>query len=193
MQQIHRQTNQRTKVVTKSERSKTQNKHHARRKKMSCSVAVSNSPVFSPSKTLFRSKTVVSIPSPPAETIALTLTHSKPTTQSPSSSTTSCSSPSPFRYRLQKPLTGFNSSSSLASGSGAAATLLKRKRPTRLDIPVVMGFGGGLATPREVEEAEVEREGYGYSVYCKRGRREAMEDRFSAVVDLEGDAKQVIS
>ncbi|KAH8498739.1 hypothetical protein Peur_073925 [Populus x canadensis] len=190
MQQIHRQTNQRTKVVTKSERSKTQNKHHARRKKMSCSVAVSNSPVFSPSKTLFRSKTVVPIPSPPAETIALTLTHSKPTTQSPSSSTTSCSSPSPFRYRLQKPLTGFNSSSSLASGSGAAATLLKRKRPTRLDIPVVMGFGGGLATPREVEEAEVEREGYGYSVYCKRGRREAMEDRFSAVVDLEGDAKQ---
>jgi len=193
MQQIQRQTNQRTKGVTKSERSKTQNKHHTRRKKMSCSVAVSNSPVFSPSTTLFRSKTVVSIPSPPAETIALTLTHSKPTTQSPSSSTTSCSSPSPFRYRLQKPLTGFNSSSSLASGSGAAATLLKRKRPTRLDIPVVMGFGGGLATPREVEGAELEREGYGYSVYCKRGRREAMEDRFSAVVDLEGDAKQVIS
>jgi len=63
----------------------------------------------------------------------------------------------------------------------------------RLDIPVVMGFGGGPATSRAGEEAEVEREGCGYSVYCKRGRREAMEDRFSAVVDLEGDPKQVIS
>ncbi|CAK7330541.1 unnamed protein product [Dovyalis caffra] len=163
---------------------------------MSCSVAVSNSPVFSPSSTLFCSKTAVSIPSSPAETIALTLTHLKSTTQSPSSSSAnSRSSPSsspcsPFRFRLQKPLTGFNSSSSLASGSGTAPTVLKRKRPTRLDIPVVMGFGGGLATPRAVEEAELEREGYGYSVYCKRGRREAMEDRFSAIVDLEGDAKQ---
>ena len=63
----------------------------------------------------------------------------------------------------------------------------------RLDIPVVMGFGGGPATSRAGEEAEVEREGHGYSVYCKRGRRETMEDRFSAVVDLEGDPKQVNS
>ncbi|KAB5541128.1 hypothetical protein DKX38_014102 [Salix brachista] len=160
---------------------------------MSCSVAVSSSPVFSPSTSHFYSKTVVSIPSPPAETRALTLTHLKSTTQSPSSPTTSFSppsSPSPFRFRLQKSLTGLNSTSSLASGSGSAATVLKRKRPTRLDIPIVMGPGRGLAMPREVEEAEVEREGYGYSVYCKRGRREAMEDRFSAVVDLEGDVKQ---
>ena len=137
---------------------------------------------------------MVSIPSPPAETIALTLTHFKSTTQSPSSPTTSLSppsSPSPFRFRLPKSLTGFNSTSSLASGS--AATVLKRKRPKRLDIPIVMGLGRGLGMPREVEEAEVEREGYGYSVYCKRGRREAMEDRFSAVVDHEGDVKQVIS
>ncbi|KAJ6692230.1 hypothetical protein OIU79_014060 [Salix purpurea] len=72
---------------------------------MSCSVAVSSSPVFSPSTSHFYSKTVVSIPSPPAETIALTLTHLKSTTQSPSSPTTSFSppsSPSPFRFRLQK-------------------------------------------------------------------------------------------
>lgn len=39
----------------------------------------------------------------------------------------------------------------------------------------------------------MEREGHGYSVYCKRGRRAAIEDRFSAVVGLEGDPKQVIS
>ncbi|KAJ6948628.1 protein phosphatase 2C 25 [Populus alba x Populus x berolinensis] len=166
---------------------------------MSCSVAVSNSPVFSPSANLFRSLSSVSIPSSPAETIALTLTHLKSTTQSPSSSSTtsSCSSPSslspcsPFRFRLQKPPSGLSSSSlASASASGSAATVLKRKRPMRLDIPVVMGFGGGPATSRAGEEAEVEREGYGYSVYCKRGRREAMEDRFSAVVDLEGDPKQ---
>lgn len=36
-----------------------------------------------------------------------------------------------------------------------------------------------------------EREEYGYSVYCKRGRREAMEDRYSASVGIHGDSKQV--
>lgn len=42
-----------------------------------------------------------------------------------------------------------------------------------------------------VEKAEMERDGSVYSVCCKRGRREAMEDRFSAVLDLQGDTKQV--
>lgn len=47
-------------------------------------------------------------------------------------------------------------------------------------------------TPREVKRDEVEDERGGfYSVYCKRGRREAMEDRFSALVDFQGDSKQV--
>lgn len=40
------------------------------------------------------------------------------------------------------------------------------------------------------EEVEAERDGW-YSVYCKRGRREVMEDRYSAVVNLKGDPKQV--
>ncbi|KAK1578699.1 hypothetical protein Q3G72_032468 [Acer saccharum] len=46
-------------------------------------------------------------------------------------------------------------------------------------------------TPREIrrDELEEEREG-SYSVYCKRGRREAMEDRFSTVVNFRGDQKQ---
>jgi serine/threonine protein phosphatase PrpC len=35
---------------------------------------------------------------------------------------------------------------------------------------------------------EVEREEY--SVYCKKGRREAMEDRYSAALNLQGDSKQ---
>jgi len=71
-------------------------------------------------------------------------------------------------------------------------TVLKRKRPARLDIPVMSGWGGGLETPAAVErreKVEVEREGW-YSVYCKRGRREAMEDRYSAVVNIQGDPKQ---
>ena len=51
---------------------------------------------------------------------------------------------------------------------------------------------GVPATPCEVRR-EVEMEGDGYSVYCKRGRREAMEDRFSASVKLQGDSKQVFS
>jgi hypothetical protein len=33
----------------------------------------------------------------------------------------------------------------------------------------------------------VEAEGDGYSVYCKRGRREYMEDRFTAGDNLRGE------
>lgn len=41
-------------------------------------------------------------------------------------------------------------------------------------------------------EDVVEVEGDGYSVCCKRGRRDEMEDRYSALVGLHGDSKQVI-
>lgn len=37
---------------------------------------------------------------------------------------------------------------------------------------------------------DVEAEGLGFSVYCKRGRREYMEDRYSAAVNLQGRPKQ---
>nr|GEZ24890.1 probable protein phosphatase 2C 25 [Tanacetum cinerariifolium] len=40
------------------------------------------------------------------------------------------------------------------------------------------------------EVAEIDEEGEAYSVYCKRGKRGAMEDRYSAVVGLQGDSKQ---
>ncbi|XVF68499.1 hypothetical protein PTKIN_Ptkin11bG0007300 [Pterospermum kingtungense] len=166
---------------------------------MSCSVAVSNSPVFSPSSSFFCNKT--SILSPTPEALNLTLTHLKPSSSSPSSPSPSSPS-SPFRLRLQKPPSGsFLSSSSSAStppsssvsGSttGAVSAILKRKRPARLDIPVATAAlcFGVPATPCELGR-EVEREGDGYSVYCKRGRREAMEDRFSASVKLQGDSKQ---
>lgn len=130
------------------------------------------------------------------------LTHvkfpSSPTSTTQSSSSSSSPS-SPFRFRLQKLPTGLSSSSSslgsdqgLGSGPGSPQTILKRKRPARLAIPVAaMSFAGLVMTPREARRdvLEEERDGF-YSVYCKKGRREAMEDRFSAVVDFHGDSKQ---
>lgn len=162
---------------------------------MSCSVAVSNSPVFSPSSPLF---------CPSNDALNLTLTHLIPPSSYPSSP-----SPSPpFMLRLQKPPTGSllsssssSSSSSSASvstsptacmGAGTVETVLKRKRPAKLDIPAGKTATSFAApkTPCEVRR-EVESEGDGFSVYCKRGTKEAMEDRFSASVELQGDAKQV--
>ncbi|KAK8551007.1 hypothetical protein V6N13_119502 [Hibiscus sabdariffa] len=162
---------------------------------MSCSLAISSSPVPSPSMSLFCNKPSIISSSP--EALNLSLAHLKP---SPSPSSPSPSSPcSPFRLRLQKTPSGslLSSSASTDSGStvglgpGSVSTILKRKRPTRLDIPVAttaLRFGVPT-TPCEVGR-EVEREGYGYSVYCKRGRRDAMEDRFAASVKLQGDSKQ---
>lgn len=79
--------------------------------------------------------------------------------------------------------------------------VLKRKRPARLDIPVLGGFGfgesesgSGMMTARADEEETVveERRDGVYGVCCRRGKRRAllMEDRFSAVVDVDGDAKK---
>ncbi|KAG2327558.1 hypothetical protein Bca4012_036564 [Brassica carinata] len=160
---------------------------------MSCSVAVCNSPVFSPSSSLFCNK--ASILSSPQETVSLTLSHLKPSASSPSAA--AASPKSPFRLRFQKPPTGFApaslvlgaSDSVSASCTGQSPSALKRKRPTMLDIPI--GTAGFAATASE-ESREVEREGDGYSVYCKRGRREAMEDRFSAITNLRGDRKQAM-
>lgn len=174
---------------------------------MSCSVAVCNSPVFSPSSSLFCNK--ASILSSPQESLSLSLSHLKPQTSSPSSpsSAAAAASPkSPFRLRFQKPPTGFapaplsfgsESVSGSCTGQSPPGGVLKRKRPTRLDIPIdTTGFvapsTGVASTPRE-ERREVEMEDDGYSVYCKRGRRAAMEDRFSAITNLHGDRKQVIS
>ncbi|EXB94101.1 putative protein phosphatase 2C 25 [Morus notabilis] len=161
---------------------------------MSCSVAVSNSPVFSPSSSLFCNKT--SLLSSP-ETLALTLAHLKPSQASSSSSSSSSapSSPSsPFRLRIPKPPTGLSASSSgSAPASSSPSTVFKRKRPTRLDIPVASWSSGTPpATPSTaaVWRELVEMESDGYSVYCKRGRREAMEDRYSAALNLHGDPKQ---
>ncbi|KAM6597414.1 hypothetical protein CsatA_007938 [Cannabis sativa] len=155
---------------------------------MSCSVAVSNSPVFSPSSSLFCNKS--SMLSPP-ETLTLTLSHLKPSQGSSSSCSASSPTPSspssPFRLRIPKPPTGLS-----GPGSSSPSTVFKRKRPTRLDIPVASWSSAAPpATPSPATWRElVEIENDGYSVYCKRGRREAMEDRYSVGLNLQGDPKQ---
>ncbi|XP_010542664.1 PREDICTED: probable protein phosphatase 2C 25 [Tarenaya hassleriana] len=170
---------------------------------MSCSVAICNSPVFSPSSSLFCNK--ASIISPANESITPALTHLKPSAASPSSPSAVASPKSPLRLRLQKPPTGFfPTPSGLGSDPGHGLGTVnsppggvhKRKRPAMLNIPMApAGFGAPAAaaeaTPRE-ERRVMERDGDEFSVYCRRGRREAMEDRFSAITSVHGDPKQAI-
>lgn len=116
----------------------------------SCTVALSNSAVFSPS---------------------------------PSSSSSSSSSRLAW---LNKPCGRIR-----ASAGAESSSALKRKRPARLDIPVAAVAEKVAAEVVAVPEV-VEFEGEGYSVCCKRGRKEVMEDRYSAVLGLQGDQKQAI-
>ncbi|KAK2430352.1 Protein phosphatase 2C family protein [Trifolium repens] len=157
---------------------------------MTCSVAVSNSPVFSPSSSLFCNKSSIKSSSS-SETLTLSLSHLKPINSS-SSSTSSpspCSSPSsPFCLRLPKLPSVFSSNNNNNNSASSNDAVLKRKRPTRLDIPVCSSLAFGVpATPSAVARDVVEAEGDGYSVYCKRGRREYMEDRFTAGDNLRGE------
>ncbi|GMH07365.1 hypothetical protein Nepgr_009205 [Nepenthes gracilis] len=137
---------------------------------MPCTVAVSNSTVFSPSSSLF-CKT--SFPHPLSRL-----------NNSPSSSSS-----------LGLETNGLSVSCADEDGPSTSnpspPALLKRKRPARLDIPIgSSGFGALVETPR-VDGAEVELEKDGlYSVCCKRGRRATMEDRYSAVLNIQGDSKQ---
>ncbi|MED6169466.1 hypothetical protein PIB30_021598 [Stylosanthes scabra] len=166
---------------------------------MSCSVAVSNSPVFSSPSSLFYSKPSI-ITSISAAAAAATAS----SCSSPASSPSSPSPSSPLRLRLPKAPTALTNPNSIpASLSGVVAvsasagaatspngTVLKRKRPARLDIPVSsLAFGippsPSAAAPRDV----VEEERDAFSVYCKRGRREYMEDRYSAADNLRGEQK----
>ena len=130
---------------------------------MSCAVAVPNSPVFSQS-----------IPVSPFSPLS-------PFSRVSSSSLSS----NPFSQNLAEDV------GQLDSGPSAQ---LKRKRPAKLHIPIQVGFGSSTpATPTPVQEvrAEEEKRDGCYSVCCKRGRRPVMEDRFSVVLDIHGDPKQV--
>lgn len=151
---------------------------------MSCTVAISNSPVFSPSSRVSASLFCKT-------SSAAAVSNSPEALKNPSSPS------SPLRLvRIQKlqPSPSGLIRDSLPSDP-ISPSVLKRKRPTKLDIPIVsMGFGNIPATPfsgtaREREILEMDGDGYG--VYCKKGRREAMEDRYSAVLDFQGESKQV--
>ncbi|XP_019424992.1 PREDICTED: probable protein phosphatase 2C 25 isoform X2 [Lupinus angustifolius] len=143
---------------------------------MSFSVVLSNSPIFS----LF-----------PKNKNSIISSSSEPLPLLPST-TSSCSSPSspssPFHFVLPKTVNGFS-----GAGSAPSSSALKRKRPAKLDIPVVASLTVGVqdaAVPMAEERDVVEVEGRGFAVYCKRGRREHMEDRYSAAVDFHGEPKQ---
>jgi protein phosphatase 1L len=82
---------------------------------------------------------------------------------------------------------------STSSSYPPPSMLLKRNRPARLDIPITnMGFRCDNPVSPAVVVDPVEVEGEGYSMYCKKGRRQAMEDRYSAVVNFHGDPKQAL-
>ncbi|KAG4181628.1 hypothetical protein ERO13_A10G239900v2 [Gossypium hirsutum] len=159
---------------------------------MSLSLIIPNSPIFSPKKvpSIFCKSDGSSFSSsprtngsqqPPSSPLSLSL--SSPKSSLPISSTPQFpSSPlkSPLSIRVPK--------KQLLFGTDVAP--VKRKRPGRIEIPTSMAVQLGFAaeTPRGEEEVQVEEEGY--SVYCKRGRRGKMEDRYSAAVNLNGDPKQ---
>ncbi|KAL6581234.1 hypothetical protein OROMI_007157 [Orobanche minor] len=69
---------------------------------------------------------------------------------------------------------------------------MKRKRPARIEIPASASAFHDNRTASNLDLlSEVELEGEGYSVYCKRGRRGGvMEDRYVAVVGSTGDFDQ---
>ncbi|BAT88328.1 hypothetical protein LR48_Vigan09g126800 [Vigna angularis] len=76
--------------------------------------------------------------------------------------------------------------------SPPSSPLLKRRRPAKLDIPVA-SLALTLSTapaPSPAMDSVVEVDGSGFSVFCRRGRRAHMEDRYSAAVDLRGEPKQ---
>lgn len=136
-----------------------------------------------------------SSPSPPRKSTA-----SQILTKFPSFTSSSLSSASQAKIlRIEKSspetisVTRNSYECSTSAPISTSPTVLKRKRPARLDIPVVpMNFGNFPQSPTAAADF-VEAEGDEYSVCCKRGRRGAMEDRYSAVVNLHGDSKQVIN
>ncbi|XP_050156878.1 probable protein phosphatase 2C 25 isoform X2 [Malus sylvestris] len=147
---------------------------------MPCALVVPNSPICSPSQIpshFFRSSALAS---PSACSLPRVL-HGAPPTPSRSPALTTPA----FESRFQRQ----EISECQKQASGLA---LKRKRPRMIDIPVapLVNFKveSSEGAAERVEVLEVDEDVY--SVYCKRGRRGSMEDRYSAVVDLHDDSRQ---
>ncbi|KAF5771060.1 putative protein-serine/threonine phosphatase [Helianthus annuus] len=140
-------------------------------------VVVTNSQVFLSSQ-MFRQPMIS--PSSP-----LSLRHTSPVPSSPSSTLHTNGS--------ALHTNGYNEGSVVScdnSNNSSPTVLSKRKRPARIQIPFApLRFVDEVVKPVD-DVAEIHDEGEEYSVYCKRGKRGAMEDRYSVVVDLQGDCKQ---
>ncbi|CAH9074053.1 unnamed protein product [Cuscuta epithymum] len=151
---------------------------------MACTVAIS-SPVFSPSRISVHCKAAGAASSSSPEALTRSLSPSSVT--SPSSPLRVLRASKPHPSGLIRPSTSDCSSST-------SSTVWKRNRPGRLDIPnVPVTFGDWPDAGTAMGEDLVEFEGDGYSVCCKRGkRRRAIEDRYSAMVNLRGDCKQAV-
>ncbi|GAA0138656.1 protein phosphatase [Lithospermum erythrorhizon] len=96
----------------------------------------------------------------------------------------------PFTFRLpQQTPRGINIK--LQSECATSASSSKRKRAMRIDIPVAdLRFEAIMEEKNRERVDEVEVEGENYSVFCKRGKRAEMEDRYAAVLEIQGDSKQ---
>ncbi|KAL5537951.1 hypothetical protein UlMin_045259 [Ulmus minor] len=143
---------------------------------MPCAVAVPNSPIFSPSKisSIFYKPSSSACSSP-----RIVHVHGSPPTPSTS----------PLAARFQRQITAFGVTEKENSGVGLGSSsgeVLKRKRPAKIAIPMAT-LNFAVDSPR-LDVMEVE--GDGYSVYCKRGRRGTMEDRYTAVVDHRAESRQ---
>lgn len=143
---------------------------------MPCAVAVPNSPIFSPTI----------IPS----------MHRYPSSSPRIHGPASAAPPPPVPPTPTPPPTLSFQVREVKKDAGGGS-VLKRKRPARLDIPFTSGItnGPGLKTTPCGDDRldEVEVDGEGYSVYCKRGKRgSVMEDRYSALVDHNGQSKQAL-
>ncbi|PIM99224.1 Serine/threonine protein phosphatase [Handroanthus impetiginosus] len=110
----------------------------------------------------------------------------KPATSPPPPS---LSSPTFTLKNIRKPL---NIGEEAEVDSSKVPAVLKRKRPARINIPVAsLGFDDIKSISDVDRSSEVEFEGESYSVYCKKGKRGGfMEDRYAAVLGLQGDSKQ---
>lgn len=166
--------------VEKLKRKRNEKRRKGRKgKEMSSVAVVPNSPIFPPSQV-----SSIFYKSP----VSPRIIHVHGPSPAPTSS--------PLAGRLiQRQITALSSSKKEASPDNmgipsCSGAVLKRKRPSRIDIPIApLNFA--VDSPKERVDV-VEAEADGYSVYCKRGRRGAMEDRYSAVVDLQAESRQVI-
>ncbi|XP_074591875.1 putative protein phosphatase 2C 32 [Curcuma longa] len=154
---------------------------------MSCSFAMANSPVFSPSRLSISCK---------GSPEKVSVNPSSPLASPP------CSS-SPFRQRFERAASGLReintgigasrialdaSSSPPPLRSSASGSLLKRRRPARIDIPLVDALP--LATEDLDDWREVEAQSESYAVCCRRGRKRlVMEDRYKATLGIDADPK----